>query len=48
MTAFFMLAIGLASVFGNPVSGLIMQYLDASAGLHTWPLRQLWERQVGL
>ena len=36
MTAFFMLAIGLASVLGNPVSGLIMQYLDASAGLHGW------------
>ena len=36
MTAFFMLAIGLASVFGNPVSGLIMQYLDTAAGLHGW------------
>jgi ACS family tartrate transporter-like MFS transporter len=36
MTAFFMLAIGLASVFGNPVSGLIMQYLDNVAGLHGW------------
>lgn len=35
-TAFFMLAIGLASVFGNPVSGLIMQYLDNVAGLHGW------------
>lgn len=36
MTALFMLAIGLASVFGNPVSGLIMQSLDAAAGLHGW------------
>ncbi len=36
MTAFFMLAIGLASVFGNPVSGLIMQYLDNVSGLHGW------------
>ena len=25
--------IGLASVFGNPISGLIMQYLDSVAGL---------------
>lgn len=36
MTAFFMLAIGLASVFGNPVSGLIMQYLDGVGELHGW------------
>jgi MFS transporter, ACS family, tartrate transporter len=36
MTAFFMLSIGLAGVFGNPVSGLIMQYLDTAAGLHGW------------
>lgn len=36
MTAFFMLAIGLASVFGNPLSGFIMQYLDTVAGLHGW------------
>ncbi|MEZ5942658.1 MAG: MFS transporter [Planctomycetaceae bacterium] len=36
MTAFFMLAIGLASVFGNPISGFIMQYLDTAAGLHGW------------
>ena len=36
MTAFFMLAIGLASVLGNPISGLIMQYLDTVAGLHGW------------
>lgn len=36
MTAFFMLAIGLASVFGNPISGLIMQYLDSVANLAGW------------
>ncbi len=36
MTAFFMVAIGLASVLGNPISGLIMQYLDKFAGLHGW------------
>ena len=36
MTAFFMMAIGMANVFGNPISGLIMQYLDTSAGLHGW------------
>ncbi|NBY02264.1 MAG: MFS transporter [Planctomycetes bacterium] len=36
MTAFFMMAIGLAFVFGNPLSGFIMQYLDAFAGLHGW------------
>ena len=36
MTAFFMLAIGLASIVGNPTSGMIMQYLDAAAGLRGW------------
>ena len=36
MTAFFMMASGLAGVFGNPLSGLIMQYLDRAAGLHGW------------
>lgn len=36
MTAFFMLAIGLASVFGNPISGLIMQYMDSVANLAGW------------
>ncbi len=36
MTAFFMVAIGLASVFGNPISGLIMQTLDTAAGLQGW------------
>ncbi len=34
--ALFMLAIGLASVFGNPISGLIMHYFDQIAGLHGW------------
>lgn len=36
MTAFFMVANGLANVFGNPISGLIMQYLDNVGGLHGW------------
>lgn len=36
MTAYFMLAIGLASVLGNPASGLIMQYLDGVGGLFGW------------
>lgn len=36
MTAFFMMAIGLAFVFGNPLSGFIMQYLDTFAGFHGW------------
>ncbi|MCA9157738.1 MAG: MFS transporter [Planctomycetales bacterium] len=34
--ALFMLAIGMASLIGNPISGLIMQYLDQVAGLHGW------------
>lgn len=34
--AFFMGAIGLASVVGNPISGLIMQYLDGAGGLYGW------------
>lgn len=34
--AFFMLAIGLASLVGNPISGMIMQYLDQVGGLHGW------------
>lgn len=36
MTAFFMMAIGLASVFGNPLSGWIMDRLDGEFGLHGW------------
>ena len=36
MTAFFMVAIGLSSVFGNPVSGAIMQYLYTVRGMHGW------------
>ncbi len=36
MTAFFMLAIGLANVLGNPISGFIMQYFDTAAGMHGW------------
>jgi MFS family permease len=36
MTAFFMMAIGLASVFGNPLSGWIMDRFDGVYGLHGW------------
>jgi len=36
VTACFMLAIGLSSIFGNPVSGLIMHYLDGVVGLYGW------------
>lgn len=36
MTALFMVAIGLASVLGNPISGQIMQRLDMVGGLHGW------------
>src|SRR5262245_45939952 len=36
VTAYFMMAIALASVFGNPVSGAIMQYLHLTAGLRGW------------
>jgi ACS family tartrate transporter-like MFS transporter len=36
MTAYFMMAIALASVLGNPTSGFIMQYLDSIAGLKGW------------
>ncbi len=32
MTAFFMLAIGLSNVFGNPVSGWIMEHFDGVNG----------------
>ncbi len=34
--ALFMVAISLASMIGNPMSGAIMQYLDTVAGLHGW------------
>lgn len=36
MTAYFMMAICLASVFGNPISAAIMQYLDGVAAFHGW------------
>lgn len=36
MTAFFMLAIGLSNVFGNPVSGWIMDHFDGVSGWHGW------------
>lgn len=36
MTAFFMLAIGLSSVLGNPVSGWVMDHFDGVNGWHGW------------
>lgn len=36
MTAFFMLAIGVSNVFGNPISGGIMDHFDGVNGLHGW------------
>ncbi len=36
MTAYFMLAIGLSSVFGNPVSGWIMDQFHGVNGWHGW------------
>jgi MFS family permease len=36
MTAFFMLAIGLSNVLGNPVSGWIMDHFDGINGWHGW------------
>ena len=36
MTAFFMLAIGLSNVVGNPLSGWIMDTFEGTAGLHGW------------
>jgi len=36
MTAFFMLAIGVSNVLGNPVSGWIMDHFNGMSGLHGW------------
>lgn len=36
MTAFFMLAIGVSNVFGNPLSGWIMDTCNGLHGLHGW------------
>ena len=36
ITAFFMLAIGLSSVIGNPISGWIMDHFDRVNDLHGW------------
>lgn len=36
MTAFFMLAIGLSNVLGNPVSGWVMDHFDGVNGWHGW------------
>lgn len=36
MTAFFMLAIGVSNVLGNPLSGWIMDHFDGVNGWHGW------------
>lgn len=36
MMALFMMAIAVAGIVGNPLSGAIMQYLDGAAGLTGW------------
>lgn len=36
MTAYFMMAIAVAGILGNPLSGAILQYLDGLAGLKGW------------
>jgi MFS transporter, ACS family, tartrate transporter len=36
VTAYFMFAIPMASVFGNPLSGWIMQHLDGASGVKGW------------
>ncbi|MFO0937156.1 MAG: MFS transporter [Gemmataceae bacterium] len=36
MTAFFMLAIGVSNVLGNPISGWIMDRFHGVSGLHGW------------
>lgn len=36
MTAFFMLAIGVSNVLGNPISGWIMDHFNGVSGLHGW------------
>jgi ACS family tartrate transporter-like MFS transporter len=36
VTAYFMMAIALASVIGNPLSGAIMEYLHLTAGFKGW------------
>ncbi|MFO0926727.1 MAG: MFS transporter [Gemmataceae bacterium] len=36
MMALFMMAIAAAGIFGNPLSGAIMQYLDGAGGLRGW------------
>lgn len=36
VTAFFMLAISLSNVLGNPLSGWIMDTFDGALGLHDW------------
>ncbi len=36
MVAYFMMAVALASVLGNPISGAIMQFLDSAGDLKGW------------
>jgi D-galactonate transporter len=36
VTAFFMLAIGVSNVLGNPISGWIMDHFNGVSGLHGW------------
>lgn len=36
VTAFFMVAIGVSNVFGNPISGWIMDWFNGLSGLHGW------------
>jgi ACS family tartrate transporter-like MFS transporter len=36
VTAYFMLAIGMSSILGNPTSGFIMERLNGVHGLHGW------------
>jgi MFS family permease len=36
MTAYFMMAIAVSGILGNPLSGALMQYLDGAAGLRGW------------
>lgn len=36
VTAYFMMAIPMAGIIGNPISGAILEYLDGAAGLKGW------------
>ncbi len=43
MTAFFMLAIGVSNIIGNPTSGWIMDHFNGVSGLHGWQWLFLFE-----